>query len=75
MKPIIVSIISILIVIFGAYVAGWVMFVGGIVDVIDQIRAEEMESIKIAVGIARIVFCGFTFAVFVAIANITLEFK
>lgn len=42
------------------YIGGWVFFVGGIVDVIEQIRAPELEAVAVAVGIAKVIFAGFT---------------
>jgi len=42
----------------GAYVGVWLCFIGGIVDVIEQIRAEELEAMAIAIGIAKVIFAG-----------------
>lgn len=44
--------------VLGAYVGIWVFFIGGICDVITQIRAEEMEAMGVAVGIAKVMFAG-----------------
>ena len=46
-------------IVLGLYVGIWVCFVGGIVDVIQQIRAEELSPIIIAWGIAKIMLAGF----------------
>lgn len=42
-------------VLFGVYVGGWVLFVGGIVQVIEAIKATPVEALGIAVGILRVV--------------------
>ena len=42
-----------------AYVGIWLMFVGGIVDIIDEVRDQTFESLAIAVGVVKIVFAGF----------------
>ena len=39
----------------GLYVGGWVMFVGGIVQVIEAIRATPVEAMGIALGALRVV--------------------
>ena len=46
-------------VIFGLYVGIWVCFVGGIIDIIEQIRATNLEAMSVAWGVAKIVFAGF----------------
>lgn len=40
------------------YVGIWICFIGGIVDIIEQIRAPELESLVIAIGIAKVFFAG-----------------
>lgn len=42
----------------GLYFGVWWAFIGGIVQVIEQIRAPELSAMVIAVGIAKIVFAG-----------------
>ena len=44
--------------ILGLYVGVWLCFVGGIVDVIQQIRAEYLDATAVACGVAKIVFAG-----------------
>ena len=46
-------------IVFGVYVGVWVMFVGGIVQCIEQIKAENMQAIILAYGILKIIFAGF----------------
>jgi hypothetical protein len=46
-------------IVFGAYIGVFVCFVGGIVDVIEQIRAADLSAIAVAVGIAKVMFAGF----------------
>lgn len=51
----------------------WVCFIGGIVDVIEEIRADELEALKIAIGIAKVMFAGFigglTFILFLILSR------
>ena len=58
MKPIIGFIMIIFGVLLGLYVGIWVCFVGGIVQIIEQIRAEQLIAMKVAIGIARVFFAG-----------------
>lgn len=46
-------------VIAAAYVGVWIMFVGGIVQGIEGIKASPVNSLDIAFGVLRIVFAGF----------------
>lgn len=45
-------------VILGLYVGVWICFIGGIVDIIEQVQAETVEAMAVAIGIAKIVFAG-----------------
>lgn len=45
-------------IILGLYVGVWPCFIGGIVQVIDQIRAIHMDTRILAMGIAKIIFVG-----------------
>jgi len=58
MKIILGIIMIILGVILGVYVGVWVCFVGGIVDVINEIRAEHLEAVNVGIGLAKIFFAG-----------------
>jgi uncharacterized membrane protein len=72
MKDIIGVVLIIGGIVLGVYVGVWVCFVGGIVDVIEQIRAENLEAVAIAWGIAKVVcssFFGFLAAVIPIIAG------
>ena len=42
----------------GLYVGVWLCFVGGIVNVIEAIRAPELSAASVAIGIAKVVFSG-----------------
>ena len=53
----------------GLYVGIWVMFIGGICQVIEQIRAEDMVALKVAIGVARVMFAGPVTAVTIAIVS------
>jgi hypothetical protein len=39
------------------YLGVWVMFIGGIVDIIEQVKAPEVSAWAVAGGIAKIIFC------------------
>ena len=41
-----------------AYVGVWVCFIGGIVDVIEAIRAETLIAMDVAIGVAKVMFAG-----------------
>ena len=55
MKKIIGIIIAILGIALGIYVGFWLMFVGGISQIINSIN--PLNGFGITIGIARIVFC------------------
>lgn len=55
MKVIIGIIITILGIAGGIYVGFWLMFVGGICQIINSIN--PVDGLGIAIGIAKIVFC------------------
>jgi len=40
------------------YLGFWVMFVGGIITIIEQLRSEVIVTSIFAWGIAKIMFCG-----------------
>ena len=44
----------------GIYVGVWVMFIGGIVQLIDAVKATPVDALHTACGIARIIFSGLT---------------
>jgi hypothetical protein len=43
----------------GIYVGLWVCFIGGIVDIINQVKATDTDALTVAWGIAKIVLAGF----------------
>ncbi|MFA6204406.1 MAG: hypothetical protein WC710_14605 [Gallionella sp.] len=45
-------------VVFGVYAGLWWAFIGGIVDVINAIKAPELVAMSIATGIAKVMFAG-----------------
>jgi len=51
----------------GLYVGVWVCLVGGIIAVIEQVRADEIEAAAVAWGVARIL-CASLFGYLSAIA-------
>lgn len=40
----------------GGWLGIWIMFVGGIVDIVDAIKAVDTDSMTVAIGMAKIVF-------------------
>jgi hypothetical protein len=46
--------IIIMAVLAGLYVGGWVMFIGGIVDIIEAAKATPVEALPIAVGLLKV---------------------
>ena len=55
MKKVIGILIAIVGIALGIYVGVWLMFVGGIVQMINSIN--PINGLGIALGIARIIFC------------------
>ena len=45
-------------VVFGVYVGVWWAFIGGIVEIIDQVKAPVTDSYEVAVAIAKVMFAG-----------------
>lgn len=45
-------------VVLGLYAGIWWAFIGGIVQVIGEIRAEHLDAMNVAMGVARVVFTG-----------------
>jgi predicted esterase YcpF (UPF0227 family) len=43
----------------GLYCGLWLAFIGGIVQIIEAIKASPVEAMGIAIGIVKIVFAGF----------------
>jgi len=47
---------------FGVYVGFWCCFIGGIVDIIKEVKQDDVEALVVAFGVAKIMFstlCGF----------------
>ena len=40
----------------GLWLGVWVLFIGGVVDIIEQIKAPNLDSMIIAWGLVKIVF-------------------
>ncbi|MGW8177499.1 MAG: hypothetical protein ACWGQW_01715 [bacterium] len=60
----------------GLYVGGWVMFIGGIVQIAEAIKSNPVSGIDIAVGAVRIFGASFVgWAVFIAVGFITWIFS
>ena len=75
MRAIIGILLFILAICAGLYVGVWLCFIGGIVQIIEEIRAEELSALSVAIGVARIFFAGLagwiTFVVGAIIAKLT----
>jgi len=56
MKTLIGLLLIVLGVVVGVYLGVWVMFIGGIVQVIDAFKATPIVGLDVALGIARILF-------------------
>ena len=42
----------------GLYFGLWWAFIGGIIQIIEQIRAEHLEAAVVAIAIAKVLFAG-----------------
>jgi hypothetical protein len=81
-KKIIAVIIVIVGILLGLYTGLKVMFIGGIIDVVEQIKATNLDGSALAVGIVKILFAGvvgwviFYISIFIAaIVNVDLKKK
>ena len=74
-----VGVIMILLgIVLGLYVGIWVMFIGGIVQIIHQIQAPHIEAMQVAIGVARILcasFVGVISAMVLVIPGVGIAFK
>lgn len=43
---------------FGVYVGVWICFIGGIVQIVDAVKATPVSGVDIGLGILRIVIAG-----------------
>ena len=55
MKVLFGTLIMIFGVLLGIYIGVWIMFIGGIVQIINAIKATPVEAMPIALGVARMV--------------------
>lgn len=47
---------------FGVYVGFWCCFIGGIVDIIKEVKQDDVEALVVAFGVVKIMLstlCGF----------------
>lgn len=58
----------------GAYAGFWWAFVGGIIDVIEEVRAPNLEAMGVAIGILKVICAGLIFQL-VAIPMVYFGFK
>jgi hypothetical protein len=45
-------------IVFGLWAGIWWAFIGGIVQIVEQVRAEQIDAYKVAFGVVKIVFAG-----------------
>lgn len=45
-------------VVFGLWAGLWWAFIGGIVDIVEQVRAPELSALAVALGVAKVFFAG-----------------
>lgn len=50
-------------IVLGFYVGVWLFFVGGIIQIIEAIRAEHLITMDVAIGIAKVMFASFCGAI------------
>lgn len=43
----------------GLYVGLWVCFIGGVVAIVEAVKATPVDSMGIALGLLRVLFAGF----------------
>lgn len=55
---------------FGLWAGAWWAFIGGILDVIREIRAPELEAMNVAMGLAKVIFAALIGVVAAAFAVI-----
>lgn len=58
MKTVIGVLMCIAGVVLGLYAGLWWAFIGGIVDVVNEVKAVDTSAMNIAIGIVKIVFAG-----------------
>ena len=63
MRKLIGTLIILLSIVGALYLGGWVMFIGGIADIVDAIQKDPVEGVDIGVGILKIIFASFVGAV------------
>jgi len=59
MKTVLGLVLIIAGVLIGLYVGGYLMFIQGIIQIIEQVKAETMEASVVAWGLAKVVFASF----------------
>jgi len=74
MKQLLGLILVVLGIAVGLYVGVWLCLIGGIVQIIGEIKG-EFEAIKVAIGVTRIVFaslCGWLSGILLIAPGVTL---
>lgn len=60
MRTFIVIAIIIIGLVLAVYVGLWIMFIGGIVQIIESVKATPVEAMGIAVGFVRVILASFS---------------
>lgn len=58
MKTVIGVLMCIAGVVLGLYAGVWWAFIGGIVDIVNEVKAVDTSAMNIAIGCAKVVFAG-----------------
>ena len=59
MKIILGLLLIIIGIIVGLYVGVWLCLIGGIVQIITEVRAEHLNATNVGIGVARVLFASF----------------
>ena len=43
---------------FGLYAGIWWAFIGGIVDIISEVRSPDLSALNVAIGVVKVLFAG-----------------
>lgn len=64
-------------ILLGLYSGIWWAFIGGIIQIIEQVRAVELNSLQVALGVLKIMLSGFigygVSMIFIGLATIIYE--
>lgn len=58
MKAVIGCILIVAGILFGVWAGVWWAFIGGIMDIINEVKSADASALNVALGVAKIVFAG-----------------